>query len=126
MNLLLDTHILVWAAAGTLNKAAKRLVEDAGNTLFFSSVSIWELAIKMSLPRSNIELDIAEFYRSLLAEGYEEVPIMGHHALLTASLPDIHKDPFDRLLIAQATAEALTLVTADRLVARYSEEIIEV
>jgi PIN domain nuclease of toxin-antitoxin system len=101
------------------------LIEDKENTLYFSPVSIWELVIKSSLPNSNIEIDTVELYRSLLAEGYEEVPVTGAHTLRIASLPYMHRDPFDRLLIAQASAEALTLLTADRIVARYPGDIIK-
>lgn len=85
----------------------------------FSVASLWEVAIKNSLGRGNFPVKGADLRRGLLARRYEELPVTGPHALETAALPAIHRDPFDRILVAQARCEGLTLLTADRRVARY-------
>ncbi len=127
MRLLLDTHILLWAAGagpdatdlGEMPKAAEELIVDPANEMVFSAASIWEVAIKASLGRSDFRADAYMLRRGLLDNGYEELPITGGHAAAVSQLPPIHKDPFDRLLIAQATAEGLTLLTADALLSSY-------
>ena len=121
MKLLLDTHVLLWAA-GTPERvpaAARRLISDAGNTLLFSAASLWEIAIKRSLGRADFEVDARVLRRGLLDNGYEELPITSEHAVFIDSLPDLHKDPFDRILVAQATVEGITLLTADAVLAQY-------
>lgn len=125
MKLLLDTHILLWAAAGAgLSQAALARLEDPDTELLFSAASIWEVAIKSSLGRPDFNLDAAVFRRELLESGYAELPIDGAHAAATTRLPDLHKDPFDRILVAQATVEGHTLVTADRAVLAYPGPIV--
>ena len=119
MKLLLDTHLLLWAAGGELPVDAERLVLDPANDLVFSAASIWEVAIKSGLGRVDFQADAHLLRRGLLDNGYEELAITGSHAAAVGQLPQIHKDPFDRLLVAQATAEGLTLVTADATVAKY-------
>jgi PIN domain nuclease of toxin-antitoxin system len=121
VKLLLDTHLLIWVAAGShrLSNAAKRMIEDESNTLLFSALSIWEVAIKYSLSRGNIEADPRELHRELLDADYVELPITGEHGRAVANLPFLHKDPFDRLLIAQAMVEDATLLTADTQLAKY-------
>lgn len=127
MKLLLDTHLLLWAAgadaeaagAGGLPEAAERLILDPANVLVFSAASIWEVAIKSSLGRADFRADAHLLRRGLLDNGYLELPISGTHAAAVGQLPPIHRDPIDRLLIAQATAEGLTLLTADAVVASY-------
>ncbi|WP_304171889.1 type II toxin-antitoxin system VapC family toxin [Phenylobacterium aquaticum] len=127
MRLLLDTHILLWAAAGgpdagapgAMPIAAKALIQDPGNDLVFSAASIWEVAIKTGLGRSDFQVDAHLLRRGLLDNGYEELAISGVHAAAVGQLPPIHRDPFDRLLVAQAAAEGLTLVTSDAVVASY-------
>lgn len=121
MKLLLDTHLLLWAA-GTPKRvpaAARRLIEDTQNTPLFSTASLWEIAIKRSLGRADFRVDARVLRRGLLDNGYEELPITSEHAVFIDSLPDLHKDPFDRILIAQATLEGITLLTSDAVVAQY-------
>ncbi len=120
MKLLLDTHILLWAAAGSgLSPKATGLIGDPENNLHFSAASIWEIAVKSSLGRPEFDLDAGVFRRELLESGYEEMPIAGSHAAAVSALPDLHKDPFDRMLIAQAMVEGITLLSADRAVLAY-------
>jgi PIN domain nuclease of toxin-antitoxin system len=121
MKLLLDTQLLLWAAGmpKSLPPAARRELEDRNNILLFSAASLWEVAIKRGLGRADFEVDPRVLHRGLLDNGYEEVAITGEHALFTDSLPALHKDPFDRILVAQASVEGVTLLTADSQVARY-------
>ena len=121
MKLLLDTHLLLWAASqpNRLSAAALRLIDNPANELFFSAASIWEVAIKRGLGRSDFQADPRLFRRGLLDNGYSELPILSDHVVAIDSLPPIHKDPFDRLLVAQTTVEGITLLTADSVVARY-------
>jgi PIN domain nuclease of toxin-antitoxin system len=121
VKLLLDTHILLWAA-GTPDRlpvAARRLMEDPLNALLFSAASLWEIAIKRSLGRADFQVDARMLRRGLLDNGYEELPITSAHAVFIDSLPDIHKDPFDRILVAQATVEGIALLTSDAVIAKY-------
>ena len=121
MNLLLDTHVLLWAAgaARQLPDEVRLLLEDRGNKLFFSAASIWEIAIKNGLGREGFSVDPRLLRRGLLENGYVELPVTSSHALAVDLLPPIHKDPFDRILVAQARVEGITLLTADEVVARY-------
>jgi PIN domain nuclease of toxin-antitoxin system len=118
---LLDTHLLLWAASGAarLPAEARALLEDEASTPVFSVASIWEIAIKRGLGREDFRVDPRVLRRGLLDNGYEELPVYGHHAAAADGLPPIHRDPFDRLLVAQAMTEGLTLLTVDPLVARY-------
>jgi len=120
MRLLLDTHLLLGAAAGSgLSEAATNLIADLGNALWFSPASIWEIAIKSSLGKADFTVDAALFRRELLDSGYEELPITSAHAAGVATLPDMHRDPFDRMLISQAIVEGMVLLTADRVILQY-------
>ena len=121
MNLLLDTHVLLWAAGGSsrLPKEARALIEDPGNAPLFSAASLWEVAIKNALEREEFRVDPRLLRRGLLENGYVELPVTGAHAVAVDLLPPIHTDPFDRILIAQAQIEGITLLTADQVVARY-------
>ncbi|MDP1875885.1 type II toxin-antitoxin system VapC family toxin [Phenylobacterium sp.] len=120
MKLLLDTHLLLWAAAGRgLSPRATALICDPDNSLFFSAASIWEIAIKSSLGKPQFKLDAGVFRRELLENGYEEVVITGAHAAAVSRLPDLHRDPFDRILVAQAAVENITLFSADPAVLAY-------
>jgi PIN domain nuclease of toxin-antitoxin system len=121
MKLLLDTHVLLWAAGkpNRLSAAARRLIDSAANELLFSAASVWEVAIKRGLGRSDFQADPRLLRRGLLDNGYTELPILSDHVVAIESLPPIHKDPFDRLLVAQATVEGITLLTADSIVAEY-------
>ena len=126
--LLLDTHLLLWAALfpERLPKKASRLMNELGNTLYFSTVSIWEISIKLTRPREDMEIDVRHWRSGLLDNGYQELTINSLHAMSVRDLPDIHKDPFDRLLLAQAMREDLTLVTADEILASYPGPILKV
>jgi PIN domain nuclease of toxin-antitoxin system len=121
MKLLLDTHLLLWAAGepGKLTRAAKKLLSDPNNDLLFSAASLWEITIKRSLGRSDFRVEPRLLRRGLLDNGYLELPITSEHALATETLPSVHKDPFDRILVAQAMVEGITLLTVDSLVAKY-------
>ena len=121
MKFLLDTHLLLWAAGvpERLPDEARALLEEENATPFFSAASLWEVAIKDGLGRADFSVDPRVLRRGLLENGYVEMAVTGAHVVAVDLLPPIHKDPFDRLLIAQARVEGLTLLTADRIVARY-------
>jgi len=121
MKLLLDTHLLLWAAGEPerLSTSAQALINDAGNELLFSAASLWEIAIKRGLGRRDFQADARLLRRGLLDNGYSELPIVSEHVVATEDLPPIHKDPFDRVLVAQATVEGIALLTTDPLVAQY-------
>ena len=126
--LLLDTHLLLWAALfpDRLPKNASRVMKDADNTLYFSTASIWEMSIKLTRARKDLEIDIRQWRAGMLDNGYQELEITSAHAMSVRDLPDIHKDPFDRLLLSQAMREDLTLVTADEILATYPGPILKV
>jgi PIN domain nuclease of toxin-antitoxin system len=117
----LDTHLLLWAAGQpkSLPPAARKLINDPANEPVFSAASLWEIAIKRGLGREDFQVDARLLRRGLLDNGYSELPITSEHAVALDSLPPIHKDPFDRLLVAQATVEGILLLTSDPLVAKY-------
>lgn len=121
MKLLLDTHLLLWAAGQPerLSAAARTLLQDPANELLFSPASLWEVAIKNRLGRADFRVDPRLLRRGLIDNGYVELPITSEHAVATDGLPDIHRDPFDRILIAQATVEGVLLLTVDEVVTRY-------
>lgn len=121
MKLLLDTHVLLWAAGEPerLSPGTRTLIEASEHELVFSAASLWEIAIKRSLGRADFVVDPRLLRRGLLDNGYTELPITSEHALAVDALPPIHRDPFDRILIAQATAAGMLLVTADPAVLRY-------
>lgn len=121
MKLLLDTHLLLWAASEPerLSAKAKTYFEDARFELLFSAASIWEVTIKSSLGRADFKVDARLLRRGLLDNGYGELPVTSAQAVFVANLPPIHKDPFDRILVAQAHVEGITLLTADSVVASY-------
>ena len=121
MKLLLDTHLLLWAAEGVkrVPRSARAWIADPENDLFFSAASLWETAIKNGLKRPDFQVDARVLRRGLIDNGYRELPIVSEHAVAIDALPAIHKDPFDRLLIAQASVEGITLLTDDATVAEY-------
>lgn len=125
MKLLLDTHLLLWAAnePEKLSTKAVSLMGNLEHQLIFSAASIWEIAIKNSLGRADFKVDARLLRRGLLDNDYTELAITSAHAVFVESLPLIHKDPFDRILVAQATVEGFTLLTADSAVAKYSGSI---
>ena len=121
MKLLLDTHILIWAMGKPtrLGVALLAVLEDPQHILCFSVASLWELVIKAKLGRERFEVQPSLRRRVLLDAGFTELPIQASHVLAVAKLPPLHRDPFDRLLLAQAESEGLLLITADSGVARY-------
>jgi PIN domain nuclease of toxin-antitoxin system len=122
VKLLLDTHLLLWAAgrADRLSAEARSLIEAEENELFFSAANLWEIVIKRGLGREDFKVDARLLRRGLLDNGYSELPVGSEHVVAIEGLPPIHKDPFDRILLAQAQVEGITLVTADPTLAQYS------
>lgn len=121
MNLLLDTQILVWAAFEQ-NKVPPHMrvaIGDPGNTVWFGSTAIWELTIKFASGRFSYDPHMLR--RHALANGYRELAVTGDHALQVGALPSLHKDPFDRILIAQGQFEGFVLLTSDRMILRYPQ-----
>ncbi len=125
MRLLLDTHLLLWSAGqpDRLSAEARSLLQDPANDLVFSVASLWEITIKRGLGRADFRVEPRVLRRGLRDHGYIELAIAADHALAVDLLPPLHKDPFDRLLLAQAVMEGITLLTADPLVARYPAPI---
>ena len=121
MTILLDTHVLLWAAGAPerLPAEARAQMENPATTLVFSAASVWEVAIKTGLGRTDFRVDPRVLRHRLLAHDYIELPVAGAHVAAVDLLPPIHKDPFDRLLVAQAQLEGLPLWTADEVVGRY-------
>jgi len=121
VKLLLDTHLLLWAAGepDRLPLSAVAEIENASHDLLFSPASLWEVAIKRGLGRDDFTVDPRLLRRGLLDNGYQELPITSEHAVAIDGLPPIHKDPFDRILVAQAMVEGITLLTVDDVVAHY-------
>jgi PIN domain nuclease of toxin-antitoxin system len=121
MKLLLDTHILLWAAGqpDRLPQEAREMIAEPENELFFSAANLWEILIKRGLGRDDFKADARILRRALLDNGYSELPIASEHVVAIDGLPQIHKDPFDRILVAQATVEGITLLTADETLAKY-------
>jgi PIN domain nuclease of toxin-antitoxin system len=125
LKLLLDTHLLLWAAsdAARLSDEARALIEAPDSDLFFSVASIWEIAIKRGLGREDFQVEPRVLRRGLLDNGYTELAIVSEHAVAIDTLPNIHKDPFDRLLIAQVMVEGIILLTSDDRVFEYGGPI---
>jgi PIN domain nuclease of toxin-antitoxin system len=121
VKLLLDTQILLWAAGEPekLSASARQLLNDPQSELLFSAASLWEISIKRSLGREDFRVEPRLLRRGLLDNGYEELSVTSQHAVSVDGLPPLHKDPFDRLLMAQALSEGITLVTADATLAAY-------
>ncbi len=121
MKYLLDTHVLLWLASAShrIPPNTRELLEEPTAELIFSVVNLWEIVIKASLERQDFQVDIRILRRTLLDNGYSELPVLAEHVMAVAGLPDIHRDPFDRLLIAQAVAEGILFLTADSQIARY-------
>jgi PIN domain nuclease of toxin-antitoxin system len=119
MRILLDTHVLLWAAKGSLPSQVQSLLDDSTNELYFSSVNLWEIEIK----RSKLKLDPKVLYQNLLHNGYRELAVSSRHVLSLPLLPNLHKDPFDRILLAQALSEQVFLLTADDSLKKYSAHL---
>jgi PIN domain nuclease of toxin-antitoxin system len=125
LNLLLDTHLLLWAASEPerLSAKARALLLDPANHLVFSAASMWEISIKNGLDRADFNVDPRRLWRMLLVSGYRELSVTSEHAVAVNELPSLHKDPFDRILVAQARVEGLTLLTVDKAVAKYGDGV---
>jgi PIN domain nuclease of toxin-antitoxin system len=125
MRLLLDTHIYLWAVTDSrkLSRQARKLITDA-DEVFVSSASIWEASVKVGLGK--LDADVNLLAAEIGASGFKELPVRAAHAALVVDLPDIHRDPFDRLLVAQALSEPLRLMTADSHLGAYTELVITV
>ena len=122
MRLLLDTHVLLWLLAG--NTRIKRIsprIQSDDNEVYFSVASLWEIAIKSGLGK--LEYEVEQVREAAQASGYIELAVLGAHVLALASLEHHHRDPFDRLLVAQAVAEPMVLLTDDATVAKYGSHI---
>ena len=128
MRLLLDTHLLLWVAANSkrVPRRAADLIDDPNNILMFSVISLIEVAIKTARARPEFQVDAGRLRSMLLAAGYDELEVAGNHAIALGQLDPVHKDPFDRLLLAQAIVEGASLVTADATLARYPGPILKV
>lgn len=125
MQLLLDTHLLLWsmAASRRLPSEARELLTDTENAVFFSAASIWEIAIKSALGKRDFKVDLPGMLRALPRAGFSELPVSAAHAAAVAALPAHHKDPFDRLLVAQAMRGPLILLTNDSQLAAYGSPV---
>jgi PIN domain nuclease of toxin-antitoxin system len=121
MRLLLDTHLLLWTTivSSRLTARARQLIDDGENELLFSVASIWEIAVKRLARSADFDVDARTLRNTLLAANYVELPVTSDHAIATLDLPPLHKDPVDRILIAQSLVEGITLLTSDRAVSRY-------
>ena len=117
----MDTHLLLWVTSQSarLSSEARELLADIDNELVFSTASVWEVAIKFGRGRDDFEVDPRVLRRGLLENRYQELPVTGEHAAAVTSLPSLHRDPFDRLLVAQSLVEGITLLTSDPRVAQY-------
>jgi len=126
VKLLLDTHIILWAAGqpNKLSDKAREMLLDTNNALFFSAASIWEIVIKCGLGRDDFKVDPHRLRKMLVMNGYTELTITSEHALIVDPLPSFHKDPFDRILIAQARSEGMFLLTVDTSIIQYGEGVI--
>lgn len=125
MRFLLDSHLLVWISEDSIKlpKKLRLLLKDADNQFFFSAASIWELAIKSSLGKPDYRVNVTQLYHELQEHDYQELVLSSSHAFALENLPPIHKDPFDRILIAQSISEGMLLLTSDETVARYNGPI---
>ena len=125
MKFLLDTHLLLWSAVtpARVSGNARALIEDRTHTLFFSVASMWETAIKHALGRAEFRVDPNLLRGKLLRGGYQEIPITSDHSIVAGGLPLLHRDPFDRMLVAQAKVEGIVLLTADAVLAAYGESV---
>lgn len=121
MTFLVDTHFVIWIPIDDrhIGGTAREILKDPAHTFLFSAVSLWEIAIKRAQKGGAFAHDPRAIRKHMLANGYVELPLDGSHAVAVDSLPLIHKDPFDRLLIAQAMVEGITFLTRDRTIAKY-------
>ena len=128
MRALLDTQVILWALTDSprLSDTAREILLDPANQIYFSSASIWEISIKHSLARQDMPVSGSEATRLCRLAGYLELPITSQHAAATELLPQHHADPFDRILVAQAKSEPMQLLTHDRILPKYGDNILAV
>jgi PIN domain nuclease of toxin-antitoxin system len=128
LRLLLDTHVLIWALIDPdrLSSSLRSILEDPAQDVLFSAASLWEVAIKSALGRADFKVDPSEILTAAIQTGFGELPVRSAAALKVATLPLHHRDPFDRLLIAQALTEPARLYTADAALEPYSELVVRV
>ncbi len=126
MRLLLDTHVALWAVTSSarLSATARALIEDPGNEIWVSAVSLWEIAIKHSLGRDRMPISGQEAADWFETSGYRFLPVAPTHAIGVADLPRLHADPFDRLLVSQSMLEPMRLLTSDTRVQAYGGNVI--
>lgn len=125
MKLLFDTHLLLWAITDDrrLSARARALLADSANECFYSAASVWEVAIKNGLPKRSLGIPAASFRREVEKAGFRPILVFPEHAAAVESLPHLHEDPFDRLLLAQARAESCVLLTSDSVLPTYGEPV---
>ena len=125
MRVLLDTNVLLRSAARSaqLSVDARELIEDVDNDVYFSAASIWEIAIKSALRRADFRIDVAVLRASMPVRGFSELPVSADHATAVSRLPMIHRDPFDRLLVAQSIIEPMILLTLDETLRAYGSTV---
>lgn len=120
MRILLDTHVYLWCLTNDkhLTKRSKKIITDA-DEVYVSAASIWEIAIKVKLGK--LDTNVHKVVEAIAASGFSELAVTTQHALMVSEVPEIHRDPFDRILIAQTLSEPLRLITADKILQKYSE-----
>jgi len=125
MQLLVDTHLLLWSVAASkkLPPKARELLTDPANDVYYSAASVWEIAIKSGLGRDDFQVDLLSLLQAFVTAGFVELPITSAHAARVCALPDLHKDPFDRLLVAQALTEPALLLTNDAQLGPYGAHV---
>ena len=125
MRILLDSHLVLWAAADDprMSAEARDAIENPANDVYFSAASIWDMAIKSALRRKDFRVDVSALRASLPARGFTELAVTGHHAAATLRLPAIHRDPFDRLLVSQSLIEPMILLTSDQTLSAYGPTV---
>ena len=125
MQLLVDTHLLLWSVAASkkLPPTAREMLTDPSNDVFYSAASVWEIAVKSGLGRDDFQVDMPSLLQAFVAAGFVELAITSTHAARVTSLPDLHKDPFDRLLVAQALSEPALLLTNDAQLGQYGAHV---
>lgn len=126
MQVLLDTYIALRAIADDerLSSRAREMILDAGNSIWISAASLWEISIKRSLANAEMPISSKDALEYFTRSGYLVLPVTAAHTIAAESLPEIHRDPFDRMLVAQALEEPMRLLTHDQTVARYSDTVI--
>lgn len=126
MKYLVDTHLAIWSVAdsGKLSAKAAELMRDDSSIFFFSAASVWEIAIKRAKHPEDVPIGAEEARNLFLEAGYRELPVSSLHSILVERLPPLHADPFDRMLVAQAQAEGMKLLTHDHIIPQYGVFVI--